>query len=197
MYPLFESIRLSEGKFDRLEWHQSRIDHSCLDIYKKVPSWRLGNQLESYSIPGPGLYKCRMTYNLNLANVEFIPYELRPVRTLKLIPDDSIDYEHKWVDRDSLLKLIEQRGVCDDILIVKHGMITDSSYSNIVFGKDGQWYTPSTKLLGGTMRQYLLDVDLIQEDEITEANFREFKSFRLINAMVQWDGPAIDVSNIY
>jgi 4-amino-4-deoxychorismate lyase len=197
MCPLFESIQLENGMFSRLEYHQSRIDHSCFQVFGKIPSWRLKSQLESEAIPQQGLYKCRVTYNQDLAKVEFHPYEMKPIKSLKLIWDNAIAYDHKWQDRTSLMKLVDQRGECDEILIVKNGMITDSSYSNIVFEKGGKWFTPSTFLLRGTMRQYLLDVGTIQEWEITQENFREFHSFRLINAMLQWESPAIEVSNIY
>lgn len=197
MYPLLESIRLSDAKFARLEYHQSRIDHSCVQLLKKIPSWRLINLLNSYSIPDLGLYKCRLIYSLDSVKVEFHPYTVKPLKSLKLISDNTIEYDHKWEGRTSLIKLFDQRGQCDDILIVKNGMITDTSYSNIVFEKDGKWLTPSTCLLAGTMRQYLLDVGAIHAAEISQENFREYKSFKLINAMVQWDSPAIDVSNIY
>ena len=74
---------------------------------------------------------------------------------------------------------------CDDILIVKNGRITDTSYANIVVrGSDNTWYTPSTYLLNGTRRQSLLDRGIIKEREITPASLRKFRELHLINSMI-------------
>ena len=34
----------------------------------------------------------------------------------------------------------EKRDNHDDVIIVKHNLVTDSSYSNIIFLKEGRWY---------------------------------------------------------
>jgi hypothetical protein len=47
------------------------------------------------------------------------------------------------------------------------------------------------------MRQFLLNAGVIEERVITEKNLIEFDQFKLINAMLEWDSPAHDVSNIY
>jgi 4-amino-4-deoxychorismate lyase len=88
------------------------------------------------------------------------------------------------------------RDDCDDILIVKKGNITDSSYSNIVFRRGKNWYTPWSALLKGTMRQNLIDNNKIFQEQIELEDIESFKSFKLINAMLEFDGPEIDVSNI-
>ena len=77
------------------------------------------------------------------------------------------------------------RGNCDDILIIKDGFITDTSYSNIVVRDDsGRWFTPSSYLLKGTKRSYLLDKGIISEAEITPASLRKYKELKLINSMI-------------
>jgi 4-amino-4-deoxychorismate lyase len=196
MYPLFESIKLLDGQFSRLNLHQDRIDTSCKSLFKIFPAWRLETHLSSCDIPAKGLYKCRVSYSSDLVKAEFIPYERKPVRTLKLIFDNEISYEHKLEDRAGLANAFAKRGSCNDILIVKNGMITDTSYSNIVFGKDGKWFTPSSYLLPGTMRKYLLNSEKIEAVEITETNFRRYECFKLINALLEWDSPELEVSNI-
>ena len=70
-----------------------------------------------------------------------------------MIDNDDICYPYKYTDRDNINRLIELRGDCDDILIIKNGMVTDSSYANVVFRDlNGNWVTPSTFLLPGTIR---------------------------------------------
>jgi 4-amino-4-deoxychorismate lyase len=115
---------------------------------------------------------------------------------LKIIVDNEISYAHKFEDRHELNALYSKRELCDDILIVKQGLITDTSYANIVFKESDHWVTPTSYLLAGTMRQNLLDKKIITEDEIRVTDLARFKKFKLINAMVGFDGPEIDVSNI-
>ena len=197
MSRLIDSIRLFNGKFSRLDLHQGRVDNSFRSIYNADPKWRLESLLETEKIPGEGLYKCRVVYDDKAVQIEFIPYKSKPVKTLKLLRDDNIVYDHKWENRSELNATFALRGSCDDILIVKNGLITDTLYANIVFGKNGKWYTPQSYLLQGTMRQYLLKNGVIEKRVISGENFREYDQFKLVNAMLEWDGPANDVSNIY
>jgi 4-amino-4-deoxychorismate lyase len=197
MSRLIESIRLFNGQFSRLELHQARLDNSFRTIFKRSPDWNLQSLLEEQTIPQSGLYKCRVVYDDQQKHVEFKPYEPRSIKTLKLVSDDSIEYNHKWEKRGSLDDAFAQREGCDDILIVKNGLITDSSYANVVLQKDENWFTPKSCLLPGTMRQFLLNTGVITEHTITEKNLKEFDRCKLINAMLEWDSPAIEVSNIY
>lgn len=197
MSRLIESIRLYNGQFERLELHQKRVDYSFRAIFKRNPDWSLKMLLEEQAIPKNGLYKCRVVYDDQKQQVEFKPYLTRSIRTLKLVESNYIEYGHKWENRESLEHAFLQRGNFDEILIVKNGLITDSSYANVVFQKHEKWYTPQSCLLPGTMRQFLLDTGVITEHMITEQNLKEFDRCKLINAMLGWDGSVIDVSNIY
>jgi 4-amino-4-deoxychorismate lyase len=95
-----------------------------------------------------------------------------------------------------LNRLFDLRKNCDDILIVKRGFVTDSSYSNIAFKKGQHWYTPWSALLKGTMRAYLLERNLIRLEDIRIEDLHTFQYFKLINAMMGFEGPEIEVSNI-
>jgi hypothetical protein len=46
------------------------------------------------------------------------------------------------------------------------------------------------------MRQFLLDAAEIKEQPVTVQDIPSFKSFRLINCMLGFDGPEIEVSRI-
>lgn len=196
MFRLIESIRLQNGNFHRLNYHQQRMDRSVEELTGQKNLIRLSEELENYNPPEMGLYKCRVVYGQTIGAVEFIPYEVKPVNRLKVVYDQEVDYAHKYLDRSRLDMLFHQRQGCDDILIVKNGWVTDSSYSNIVFSDGENWITPSTPLLKGTMRQFLLDTAEIIAAPVRVDDIRAFKSFRLINAMLGFDGPEIDVSEI-
>ena len=196
MSRLIESIRLFDGEFSRLELHQVRIEHAFQQIYKLNLKWQLETFLKNQKFPTKGLYKCRVIYDDKSVEVEFSPYQIKPIQTLRLVEDDEIEYSHKWEDRSRLNNLFAMRGNCDDILIVKNGLITDTLYANILFEKNGRWFTPQSHLLPGVMRQYLLKKGVIEKRVITVGNYQEYDRFKLINAMLEFDGPAIDVSNI-
>jgi 4-amino-4-deoxychorismate lyase len=125
-----------------------------------------------------------------------VPYQARVIRTLRIIEHDRISYEFKYSDRREINRLFELRQNTDDILIVKRGMVTDSSFANIVFKRSKKWYTPWAPLLKGTMRSKLLERNLIQEEEIRLKEIYNFEAFKLINAMLEFESPEQDLSNI-
>jgi len=196
MSRLIESIRLENGVFSNLSYHQARMDATCRAVLKQPNTIVLDNYLKSLSFPTNGLYKCRLVYDHNIQRVDFTPYTIRPVRQLKIIHSDEIEYAHKYEDRTALSALFEQRGVCDDIIIVKNDFITDSYYANLIFLDGSTWYTPSQSLLKGTYRHYLLDHRKIKEAAIHIDDVLSFSHVRLINALLRFDGPELSVTQI-
>lgn len=196
MSRLIESIKLLDGKFYNLPWHEQRMNHALRSVCNVKERFQLQRFLEELQRPGKGLFKCRIVYDEQAMQPSFIPYTPKPIRTLQVVEHDTINYEHKFSDRSAIDKLFADRKNCDDILIVRNGMITDSSFCNIVFKTGDRWVTPSAPLLKGTMRQSLLDSGDISAEPIRKADVPSFRSFRLINAMIGFDGPEIDVSNI-
>ena len=89
-----------------------------------------------------------------------------------------------WLDRDKLIQLQQSKGTCDEILIYQNGRITDTSYSNVVFYDGNQYITPSTYLLNGTKRRYLLERGIIKEQDIGLGDLPRFRYLFLINAML-------------
>jgi 4-amino-4-deoxychorismate lyase len=185
-----------DGKFCNLFYHEQRMLRSLHMLCGVNEELNLEEFLSSLEVPEKGLYKCRITYDDLTKEVEFIPYQPKVIRSLRVIEHDRISYEFKYKDRKTIDKLFELRKECDDILIVKRGNVTDSSYSNIVFKKGKHWYTPWSALLKGTMRQKLIENNMVLEEEIKTGDIRSFESFKLINAMFEFGGAEIDVSNI-
>jgi 4-amino-4-deoxychorismate lyase len=190
---LFESIRLFNGEFENLPYHQTRMDHARQDFLGLPDTLSLRNFLSKQEKPTSGLFKCRVEYGQQINQVEFVPYHLKEIKTLKLVEGGSIDYRFKLSDRSAINALFNLRENCDDVLIVKNGLVTDSSYCNMVFRKGNSWITPSTPLLKGTMRQKLLDEGKIVEEEIRVDQILVFDAFKLINAMVGWPAGEMDV----
>lgn len=196
MSRLIESIQLNFGRFHRLHYHQARMDNSIQKLFNVKCNVNLTEHLQTLEYPKTGLIKCRIVYEQQIEKVEFIPYTPALVKTLKVIHDNEIDYQFKFENRERIQALLQHRQYCDDILIIKNGFVTDTSYCNILFYDGNQWITPSTPLLKGTMRQMLIEAAEIKEEVITIQDISSFKKFRLINSMLGFDGPEIEVSQI-
>ena len=83
--------------------------------------------------------------------------------------------------------LFLKREEADDVLIIKNGLVTDASYSNILFFDGKQIVTPSTPLLEGTCRARLLATNRIVEKSISVDELQNFESFQLVNALNDFD----------
>jgi 4-amino-4-deoxychorismate lyase len=193
---LIESIKLLDGKYLNLDYHERRMQHALQVLRGTGTKLSLKKLLAGHLHPQRGLFKCRIVYDELSNDVGFVPYEPKHIRTLKVIEDNGISYEFKFADRSRINRLFELRGACDDILIVRDQQVTDCSFSNIVFRTGSSWVTPEAPLLKGTMRQKLLDNHLITERVILGRDISSFETYKIINAMLEFDSPEIEVSNI-
>jgi 4-amino-4-deoxychorismate lyase len=192
MFRFIETIRFSGGKLLNLDRHFARIQASL----GGSPEWDANALFSAAANLPDNVFKVRVAYDHQVASVTTGLYTIRPVRSLKLVFNNDIVYDRKYEDRTELEKLFAQRDDCDDVLIVKNGLITDVSYANIVFRKGDQWITPASYLLNGIMRQYLLDTGRISEQKITPNDLGDFSAFKLINAMLLDEAPESEVLNI-
>jgi len=185
-YPLLESIFLKDGQFRHLDLHQQRIDYSRKQALKLEDNLDLESFLSRHEIPRQGIFKCRILYGAHFAKPEFITYNYKPINSLKIVEADTLNYSLKYSNRAAINEIYSKREACDDVLFVKQGFITDSSYCNIAFCEGGQWLTPDKPLLKGVQRQFLLNQGIIQEQEIRISDLVRFNSFKLFNAMIDW-----------
>jgi len=187
MYPLFETIRILNGKAENLRGHQARMDRSHMALFRKKNSRKLEEIVIAPDEFRKGIVKCRFMYNQTSHRLEFTAYKPRKVRTLKLVNGDHLEYSLKYTDRSDIHKLLETKAASDDILISKHGLISDTSYTNIVFYNGRDWVTPATPLLEGTCRNRLLEANKITVETIRREDLYKYKYFRLINAMLPFE----------
>jgi 4-amino-4-deoxychorismate lyase len=183
MSRFIETIRLEEGQWQLLPYHQKRLELALRDGL----GWDEAHiHLESLKIPvefHKGIWKCRILYEYRIEKVEFFPHSPMQVRSLKVVHGAGLDYRHKYSDRSKLAALMEQRDDCDDILIIRDGCLSDSYMANVVCWDGSHWYTPDTPLLPGCMRAYLLDQGKIRTQHICESDLGKYQKFRLINAL--------------
>lgn len=180
---LIESIKIFDGKACNLACHNRRMNAARKSLFNLSAPIHLEEHLKIPEYARYGLFKCRVLYSRYIEHMEYHLYKQRSVQTLKIVHDDHIDYRYKYADRSALEKLFAQRANCDDILIIKKGRVTDTSYSNIIFFDGSQWFTPLYPLLEGTQRQKLLDEQKIQAADILEKDIAGFTYFKVINAL--------------
>lgn len=188
MYPLFETLCIDNGHIRNVEWHCRRFETSYSSLYRHCPTYSL---LDNTHIPSEyckGRFRLRISYNESSTKTEIESYITKDITRLKVwVVAPSFDYSLKYTDRSVLNYLFSQRGDCDDVLIIKDGMVTDTSVCNIVFFDGQKWITPSTPLLCGTARARLLADGTIEERPVAESDIHKFEAFRLINALRHFD----------
>jgi 4-amino-4-deoxychorismate lyase len=154
-----ETIKIEDSHPCNLEYHLKRIEHT------------IGHRLPLNLLPDSGfcngLVKCRIVYNhSSIVSIEYLPYHIPEIKSLTLLECNHLDYHFKYQDRMQINQLKSTHsGPGEDILIIKNGFITDTSFCNVVFENSHGFFTPSTPLLKGTKRQYLLDSRVYNNQE--------------------------------
>jgi len=182
MYQFIESIKVEDQTPFLLELHQNRVD-SCFahfGEYKPIDIHKIYTELGHDE---KGLYKFRIVYDLDgNYTTQMLPYLMSELNDFQLVFNDDVDYSFKYENR-RLFQEMKDASRASEIIIVQNNRITDSSFSNLIFLKDKEWFTPNTYLLNGVQRQNLLKKAKVKEVEITLDTISEFSHFQLINAM--------------
>jgi len=174
-----ETIRIDDGVIYNLLAHQKRLNYTQKSLWDNSSSIILSDLIKA---PKSGLYRCRVLYNRDIESIEYIPYRRRKITSLECISSD-IDYSFKYKNRDELNALLN-RTSCDEVIIIKDGLITDTTISNIAFLKDNIWITPKKPLLKGTAREFLLENGLLSLADIKPQDIDSFSRVAIFNAMI-------------
>lgn len=197
MLQLFETICCQNGVFQRIPFHEERMNRSRNHFFGSPTSISLMEFLKLPDLLNGQTVKCRVTYSVDIENIEYEIYNQTSINSLRLVQDDSIVYNFKFRNRDQLYRLWQMRGDSDEILIVKDGFITDTSFSNIIFLRNGKWYTPKYPLLNGTRREFYLQEKLVLPELIKPIDLFLYEEARLINSMRSIeDGKSIRIADI-
>lgn len=184
-----ESVRISEGRMMLAPLHERRMHDTSMEAFGRfhLPP------LSSIEIPDwcqTGEIKMRILYGEELEEVSFTKYNHRDIKKLKIVEAGrDIDYHLKYADRTCIDRLYNMRGDCDDIIVVKDGKICDTSYTNIILTDGYRMYVPSSFLLPGVMRSWLIATGTVQIgdfgiSDILPDNKWGFTHLMMINAMM-------------
>lgn len=196
MYPCIEAIAWRDGKAERLIYHQKRVEEAFRVLFPDKQPFMLKELLQSVDGPGTGLYKLRLEYGVEPGIMEFQEYRMRNVSSLQLVGIDHEPMDYKAAERDYIDRAFSKRGLCDDVLMVRDGLLTDSSYANIALFDGKKWLSPRIPLLYGTRRAYLVDHGQIEPADIKADDLVQFQRIRLFNAMVGFGELELPVSAI-
>lgn len=197
MCQLVESLKLKDGFIQNPAYHQVRLNRSMDELFPGAEKINLEADIEIPENCTSGIFKVRVLYSQILEKIETEPYVFRRIESLKIVRHENIDYHLKYAGREILQGLFAQRGICDDIIIVKNGLATDSFAANLLFFDGEKWFTPTSPLLKGTKRQFLLDQGVISEKEIREDEIKNYRKIGLVNAMIDFDEmPVIEINKV-
>ncbi|MGM9760131.1 MAG: aminotransferase class IV family protein [Parabacteroides sp.] len=184
MCRFIETICIEEGQAVRLSYHNERLNRTRQDFWGVTDTLHLEEVIEA--APYKERTKCRIEYETEIIRIDYTPYRIRPVHSLRLIHDDRAAYAYKSCDRHCLTEAFSRREEADDVLIVREGLLTDTSICNIALWNGESWLTPKTPLLAGTHRAALLDTGQIQEMPIRERDLPCYTHIRLFNALIRF-----------
>jgi len=191
MYQFIETVCYEQGRFQRIDLHNERCNRTRNLFFGLRPNLQLELYLCIPSHLRNETVKCSVTYGIEIINVKYDLYQIRPVNSLQLVSDNEIDYSFKYADRAKLNTLFQLRDQSDDILIVKDGLITDTSYANIIFNRNGKWYSPQNPLLRGTRLEYYLQENRVTPALLHPTDLPLFSEARIINAMISIENSSV------
>lgn len=201
-----ETIKIKNGKALALPYHQARMERTIRRFFPSFPSFTSFPSIASADINLSSLispkeemdfYKARVVYGAQgVEAIEYAPYKMKEIHSLKVVEDDSIDYTYKSTDRSALNALAAQKGDCDEIIIIKNGLITDTSFTNLALFDGNRWLTPKHPLLLGTKRAQLLEAGIIEEAELTLEALRKAEKVSLFNAMIDFGELVIGIRRV-
>ena len=187
MYRLIESILIENRQPHLMEYHNRRFNNACRDLFNMAANFDLNRYIKF----DPGItnerYKYRILFDGDTFETHIQRYIQRKTKTLRLVKVDDIEYPYKTTDRQKLDEAFGWRNYCDDVIIVRKGMITDAYFSNILLFDGKNWITPAKPLLKGVQRAFLLDKKRIIEKDVSIDEIYNYKYIKLINAMIPFE----------
>ncbi|MCG3714890.1 aminotransferase class IV family protein [Aliarcobacter butzleri] len=175
----FETIKCEDFEVFNLDYHQKRVANTI----------GLNINLQEYINPiSEELLRCKLIYDENgVVDVLYFPYKKREIKSFKIIFDNEIEYSKKYLNRAKLDELYEKKDDCDEVIIIKNEIVTDTTIANIAIFYENSWITSKNCLLGGTTRARLLEEKKMFEKDITLDMLKNASKVALMNAMIGFD----------
>ena len=192
-----ESIKVVNRDAQNILCHQRRMARTFERFWPDAAVPSLPDVALS-QICTTGVCKLRVVYGVSgIVDARCAPYQLRSIRSLRVVDGGNVDYSYKSADRACLDGLASAKNGCDDVIILRDGLVTDTSFSNWAVFDGGAWLTPRRPLLCGTKRELLLAGGVIIEADLSIDDLMRSRCVRLFNAMVEFGEVEVDTSRIF
>jgi 4-amino-4-deoxychorismate lyase len=170
-----------------MEYHNRRFNETCRVLFGLNRKFDLNLQIRIPAKISNQRYKYRILFDGQLFETHIEKYTPRPIGSLQVVHFDDIEYTFKTTKRDKLDEAYGLRKNCDDVIIVRNGLVTDTFASNILLYNDENWITPSSPLLRGVQRSYLIDSKQVIEKEVSVDDLGKYSHIKLINALIPFE----------
>ncbi|GAA4303765.1 aminotransferase class IV [Compostibacter hankyongensis] len=191
MCRFIESIRWKNEEMPLLSWHEQRFARTQEAVWERTQHPSLDILIRSRRhavvLQPDVLYKCRVVYGRTDVQISWAPYQKRIIRRLQPVTADKLDYAFKYAERGALDGLRAGWPEDTEPLIIRRGLITDTTFSNLAFFDGAHWLTPAEPLLPGVRRASLLAAGVLKTAMLTPASLKSFTRVRLLNAMMEWE----------
>lgn len=132
-------------------------------------------------------HRLTLTYSPEgLLSLRLIPYVRRQIQRLvpRELPPD-FDYRYKYADRSFFLRASEGLAPDEEPLFYRpDGLLTDTTFTNVILDLPRGLVTPRLPLLAGTQRASLLAAGLIREADLRLSDLLLARAVYLINALL-------------
>ncbi|AGH39054.1 Branched-chain amino acid aminotransferase/4-amino-4-deoxychorismate lyase [Bibersteinia trehalosi USDA-ARS-USMARC-188] len=184
-FPLFETIAIKDGIAQNIAYHQARYEKSCFGYFNETPLFELSKILTIPQEYKQGLYRCKIAYNQHDYEIQYFPYQAKELHYFDVVYSDNLDYQFKYSNRSIFQTFpINQHS---EVIIINNGKVSDCTIGNLLFSKQGKWYSSKDYLLKGTQLSRLLDEKQVELLDIPVESLGNFEQIMLINALNPFD----------
>ena len=194
MYPVFESIKIVNGRLQLLDYHLHRMTRTAKAIWGTKEDYKNVEQ-RMEPLPTEGVWKCKLAYDHQDFDVQITPYHIEPLHELLCIEQPELQYPFKFTNREALEKFKHYRTEGTDILFTRQGELTDAYYANVILWNGHEWHTPVNPLLKGVKRGYLIDQGMIKPKKISVKDLSKYQKISLISAMLDPLERSVEIEN--
>jgi 4-amino-4-deoxychorismate lyase len=178
-----ETIKIEKRHPKNIIYHNQRLNRTRRDFFGLKDEIDILDFIPQVS--DEKLYRLRLIYSKDVEKVELIPYKKRIPKSFRLINFEE-NYSYKFLDRTPLESLKRESIDVDEIILLKDGMLGDTTIANIALLIDGEWFTPACPILKGTTRARFLKEGLIKAKNLYPEDLKRAKKLALLNAMVEF-----------
>ncbi len=182
MNEFIETIRLTNGIPQNIEWNKMRIERTIGQSNSRNICMAIESLEGDFISP---IQRATIKYNeKEIIDIRVIDYHRPCFSSYKLFDiGDTFTYNYKYADRSLFDSILNACNKNECPILVRNGQITDTHFSNIIVLNQGYFITPRIPLLKGTARERLLFNGMILEQDISYDDLAKADAIHLINAM--------------